>query len=98
MSDFVGRFITHWITVSLHCQSAQDCIVLIFPLQVGSHRLVLFIASALRVLFVPLVLLCNFRNRDDPVFNSDVIPVVLVTFLGLTNGYLGSTAMISAPQ
>ncbi|XP_064394300.1 equilibrative nucleoside transporter 3-like [Halichondria panicea] len=79
VSDFVGRFITHWITA-------------------GSHSLVLFVASVLRVVFVPLVLLCKFQARQDPVFNSDVYPIVFVSLIGLTNGYFGSVAMISAPQ
>ena len=66
--------------------------------QAGSHSLVLFTVSALRVVFVPLVLLCKFQARQDPVFNNDAYPVVFVTLIGLTNGYFGSTAMISAPQ
>ncbi len=69
-----------------------------FSLQAGSHSLVLFVASVLRVVFVPLVLLCKFQARQDPVFNSDVYPIVFVSLIGLTNGYFGSVAMISAPQ
>lgn len=71
-------------------------------LQIGNNRFVLFICSVTRVLLIPLIMLCNIQvggDRDWPiVFSSDVYPILFTTLMGLTNGYLGSTAMITAPQ
>ena len=55
--------------------------------------------AVLRVVFIPLIMLCNAQPRHDPViFHSDVFPVVFIMLLGLTNGYLGTLAMMYGPR
>lgn len=70
--------------------------------QFGKNPYVLLLLSTLRVTFVPLFLLCNVwvaEERTIPlVFNCDVFPVVFNLLFGLSNGYLGSVAMVAAPQ
>lgn len=60
----------------------------------------LLVASLVRISFIPLILLCNFGtdSRDFVIFKNDAFPVVFVLLLGLTNGYLGTVAMIGAPM
>jgi len=62
-----------------------------------THRpRVVFLLSVLRVLFVPLYMLCNVHGRGA-VVKSDFFYLVVVQLLfGLTNGYLGSTCMMGA--
>ncbi len=68
-------------------------------LQFGKHRYILLICASVRLLFVPLFLLCNFDKGAVPVvFSNDVWPVIFVLFFGLTNGYVGSMLMMSAPM
>ena len=109
VADFVGRFITHWVSVSQHTHThthnhtqshvgTHTHTHTHTHTQLGSHMVVLFVCASLRVVFVPLIMLCKFSGNEDPVMNSDVYPVLFVSLLGLTNGYLGSMAMISAPQ
>jgi len=50
-----------------------------------------------------LILLCNAQGtrgkRGLPlVFNSDAFPIVFNLLFALSNGYLSSVAMITAPQ
>ncbi|KAL8735735.1 MAG: hypothetical protein Q9181_002698 [Wetmoreana brouardii] len=59
---------------------------------------VLFLLSILRVVFIPLYLLCNVKAKGA-VVESDVFYLVGVQFLfGLSNGYLGSSCMMGAGQ
>ncbi|KAK4157137.1 nucleoside transporter-domain-containing protein [Chaetomidium leptoderma] len=59
---------------------------------------VLFVASLLRWGFLPLYLLCNLHGRGA-VVGSDLFYLVVVQALfGLTNGWLGSTAMMAAGE
>ena len=41
-------------------------------------------------------------DREIPTYNHlpeyDIIPIFLVVLFGLSNGYLGSVAMVTAPQ
>ena len=41
-------------------------------------------------------------EREIPTYSHhpeyDIIPILLVTLFGLSNGYLGSVAMVTAPQ
>ena len=58
----------------------------------------LFAMSLARWLFLPLYLLCNLRGRGA-VVDSDLFYLVLVQLpFGLTNGYLGSSAMMAAGE
>ena len=64
---------------------------------VGSPKTVL-LGSVLRGVFIPLYLLCNLRGQGA-VINSDLFYLLAVQLLfGLTNGYLGSTCMMAAPE
>lgn len=57
-----------------------------------------FLISILRIMFVPLYLLCNIRGRGA-VIASDFFYLFIVQFLfGMTNGYVGSTCMIGASE
>ncbi|KAL8767394.1 MAG: hypothetical protein Q9209_006084 [Squamulea sp. 1 TL-2023] len=57
---------------------------------------VLFLLSVLRLIFIPLYLLCNVRGRGATI-NSDAFYLIIVQFLfGLTNGYIGSSCMMGA--
>lgn len=72
-------------------------------MQVGNHRYVLLTASFLRLILIPLFLFCNVQpigkqRAIHVVFNNDAYPVVFNTILGLSNGYIGSLAMIFGPQ
>ena len=65
-------------------------------LQKGRWQYLLLVISLTRLIFIPLVLMCNVRPRAVPVFfNSDVAPVLLTTALGLSNGFTASVAMVS---
>ncbi|KAL8800795.1 MAG: hypothetical protein Q9182_004903 [Xanthomendoza sp. 2 TL-2023] len=57
---------------------------------------ILFALSVLRLIVVPLYLLCNIRDRG-PVINSDIFYLVGVQLLlGLMTGYIGSSCMMGA--
>ena len=57
-----------------------------------------FLISALRVVFIPLYLLCNIKGRGA-VIPSDVFYLFIVQFLfGATNGFVGSTCMMGASE
>ncbi|KAL8817062.1 MAG: hypothetical protein Q9223_004027 [Gallowayella weberi] len=57
---------------------------------------ILFALSILRLILVPLYLLCNIRDRG-PVINSDIFYLVGVQLvLGLLTGYIGSSCMMGA--
>jgi len=81
VGDFVGRLSTF---------------VLTFP---GPNRpkTMLFLCI-LRIGFVPLLMLCNAQPRSLPVvFDSDVYPIVFISLMGLSNGYLGTLCMSFGP-
>lgn len=57
-----------------------------------------FLISIARLGFIPLYLLCNIRDRGA-VIRSDAFYLVVVQLLfGVSNGYLGSTCMMAAPE
>ncbi|EMP40594.1 Equilibrative nucleoside transporter 3 [Chelonia mydas] len=46
-------------------------------------------------------MLCNYQPRSHikmVVFNKDVYPAVFIALLGLSNGYLGTLAIIYGPK
>jgi len=58
----------------------------------------LFAISVARVLFLPLYTLCNIRGQGAAV-SSDLFYLLIVQFpFGLTNGWLGSSAMMAAGE
>ncbi|XP_012936591.1 equilibrative nucleoside transporter 3 [Aplysia californica] len=82
VGDFLGRLVTF---------------VFKFP---GPHRpqLMLFMCI-LRIGFIPLLMFCNAQPRYHMpvVFDNDAYPVVLILFMGLTNGYLSTLCMSFGP-
>ena len=67
-----------------------------------NHTFVLA-SSFLRVLFIPLFMLCNFRDHPDfnaalRTFSSDFIFFALSLLFGLTNGYSCSLLFMNAPK
>lgn len=55
--------------------------------------------ALLRVVLIPLTMLCNINSRRIPtVFYHDSIPTILVGLLGLTNGYLIALSVNYAPR
>lgn len=60
------------------------------------HPVLVFVLSLLRLVFIPLYLLCNIRGRGA-VIPSDLFYLLFVQVLfGISNGYLGSTCMMGA--
>lgn len=62
------------------------------------HPAVLFCLALARWAFLPLYLLCNLHG-DGAAVPSDLFYLLVVQFpFGLTNGWLGSTAMMAAAE
>lgn len=58
----------------------------------------IWIAGCMRLIFIPLFLLCNLSNSQLPViFTSDAWPVIFMIFFALSNGYVSSTCMQMGP-
>lgn len=58
----------------------------------------LLLLAILRLVFIPLYLLCNVRGRGAAI-QSDAFYLIIVQFLfGLSNGYIGSTCMMGAGE
>lgn len=58
----------------------------------------IFFYSVLRLLFIPLLLLCNVDSQNNPLIASDVIYMLLQLFFGLTNGHCLSCAFMAVPS
>lgn len=58
----------------------------------GPH---LLIYSCLRVVFIPLFIMCVYPN-GQPAFGHPAWPCVFSLLMGITNGYFGSVPMILA--
>ena len=56
----------------------------------------IFLFSILRLLFIPLYLLCNIRGRGAVVESDAFYLFVVQFFFGATNGYIGSICMMGA--
>ncbi|KAI0771979.1 nucleoside transporter-domain-containing protein [Trametes elegans] len=71
-------------------------------LHVWSARRLLSL-SLLRILFIPLFLMCNVQwasasSSGGPLIGSDAVFMAIVLFFGLTNGYVSSMCMMAAPS
>ncbi|KAI4103629.1 MAG: hypothetical protein LQ339_004158 [Xanthoria mediterranea] len=67
-------------------------------LALGRWPRTLFLLSALRLVFIPMYLLCNVRASGAAI-DSDTFYLIVVQFLfGLTNGYIGSSCMMGAGE
>ncbi|KAM9133347.1 equilibrative nucleoside transporter 3 [Pangshura tecta] len=82
-ADWCGRQITAWIQAPGPKSKLLPALVL------------------LRTLSLPLFMLCNYQPRIHikmVIFNKDVYPAVFIALLGLSNGYLGTLAIIYGPK
>ncbi|XP_036784381.2 equilibrative nucleoside transporter 3 isoform X3 [Manis pentadactyla] len=82
-ADLCGRQITAWIQVP------------------GPRSKVLLGLVLLRTCLVPLFVFCNYHPRihlRTVVFQSDIYPVLFISLLGLSNGYLSTLALIYGPK
>ncbi|KAF5287218.1 hypothetical protein FQA39_LY15995 [Lamprigera yunnana] len=63
----------------------------------GSHQLVF---GLLRIIFIPLLLLCNVQPRQylPVIFNRDYCYILFVVLFSFTNGYLANLTLMSAPR
>jgi equilibrative nucleoside transporter 1/2/3 len=66
-------------------------------LRITNKPHLIFTLACLRVLFIPLYLLCNIRG-DGAAVNSDAFYLALELFFGLSNGFIGSTCMMGAVE
>ena len=57
-----------------------------------------FLISILRVLFIPLYLLCNIKGRGAVISSDAFYLFVVQLFFGATNGYVGSNCMMGASE
>ncbi|MEE6497769.1 hypothetical protein FKM82_002840 [Ascaphus truei] len=58
----------------------------------GSH---LLICSSVRVIFIPLFIMCVYPN-EKPTFSHPAWPCIFSLLMGISNGYFGSVPMILA--
>ncbi|KAF5363799.1 hypothetical protein D9756_000782 [Leucocoprinus leucothites] len=59
--------------------------------------------SLARTLFIPLFLMCNVQRPSlamttTPIINSDFMFMLIMLLFGLSNGYVSSSCMMSAPS
>ncbi|KAF8076051.1 nucleoside transporter-domain-containing protein [Lyophyllum atratum] len=85
LGDFLGRYIC--AVPSLLIWSANSLLSL----------------SLARTLFIPIFLLCNVQRPStglptSPVINSDLLFMLILFAFGLSNGYVSSLCMMSAPS
>ncbi|KAM6495656.1 Nucleoside transporter domain containing protein [Amanita muscaria] len=67
----------------------------------SAHRLLALSLS--RTLFIPLFLMCNVQRpasliHSTPVISSDLLYMLILLVFGVTNGYVGTMCIISAPS
>ncbi|KAK4289064.1 hypothetical protein Pmani_037946 [Petrolisthes manimaculis] len=65
-----------------------------------SHKgWLLHVLGASRVIFIPLLLLCNGDNKSFPtLFNNDAYYIVILILFGITNGYFIGLPFIYYPR
>ncbi|XP_029986910.1 equilibrative nucleoside transporter 2-like [Sphaeramia orbicularis] len=51
-----------------------------------------------RLIFIPLLMLCNVKDSKVVIFSHDVAFVVIMSLFSFSNGYLASLCMSYAPQ
>lgn len=73
------------------CSSLQILAALPYDWR-GTHLLVY---SCLRVVFIPLFIMCVYPN-GKPTFGHPAWPCIFSLLMGITNGYFGSVPMILA--
>ena len=73
----------------------------LLPCSLKWSSLWLMVASIIRVIIVPVILLCIIPSPSRPVIGGVAVVVVAVMFnfvLGVTNGFLGSLPMINVSK
>lgn len=71
-------------------------LITLTPFRMRQHPIILFVISILRVVFIPMYLLCNIQGHGA-IINSDVFYLFVLQFgYGATNGWLGSSCMMQA--
>jgi hypothetical protein len=86
--DFIGRTLAgKFDGSSKHCLSEPRTVSLL---------------ALSRVIFVPLFLMCKFRGKLESlvpyvVFDADIYPIVFMALFALSNGFVGSLAMMQGP-
>uniref|UniRef100_A0A3P8SCF9 Solute carrier family 29 member 2 n=1 Tax=Amphiprion percula TaxID=161767 RepID=A0A3P8SCF9_AMPPE len=55
-------------------------------------------AVLLRLVFIPLLMLCNIQDSNLTVFSHDSCFVIIMALFSFSNGYLASLCMAYAPQ
>jgi len=87
IGDYTGRFLAGFIQWPK-------------PSKLGAVLTLTF--SLLRVVFIPLFVLCNAipdkRTLTPVLIESDTAYIIIMTLFSVTNGYLGSICMMCAPQ
>jgi len=59
----------------------------------------LWILAAARIAFIPLFMMCRFKQSYVPtVFHSDLFPATFIFFFSFSNGVSGSLAMMYGPE
>ncbi|NXP51313.1 S29A1 protein, partial [Heliornis fulica] len=66
----------------------------------GKDSCLLPVMVALRVIFIPLFMLCNVHPRDylPVVFSHDAWYIIFMIFFSISNGYLASLCMCFGPK
>ncbi|KAJ7477085.1 nucleoside transporter-domain-containing protein [Mycena galericulata] len=84
VGDFMGRYVCSF--PKLLIWSAKRLLVL----------------SLARTLFVPIFLMCNLQRPSatgiSPIINSDFLFMLILFIFGMSNGYVSSLCMMSAPS
>ena len=63
------------------------------------QKKLLLTLAILRAALIPLSMFCNIGSKRNPaLFYHDSIPAIIISFLGLSNGYLMSLAVNYAPR
>ncbi|TGZ80910.1 hypothetical protein EX30DRAFT_341237 [Ascodesmis nigricans] len=68
-----------------------------FSLFTVTNPKILAAASTLRILFIPLYYMCNFKGQGA-VIQSDLFYWLIQLGFGFTNGWIGSNCMMAAPE
>lgn len=64
------------------------------------NNYILLILTISRIVFIPLLLMCNHKGSNDEIilFKNDIYPIVFNALMGLSNGYLATLCMVLAPH
>lgn len=67
--------------------------------QPSRDSILLPVAVLSRLIFIPLLMLCNVENSRLPIiFTHDAAFVAIMAVFAFSNGYLATLCMVYAPQ